>query len=62
MTLRSKSIAALALAAGLALSACTGSPSGGGDTVTLHIVGFAVPEAAIHLFDRESGERLSTGR
>jgi multiple sugar transport system ATP-binding protein len=21
-----------------------------------------VPEAAIHLFDRESGERLSTGR
>jgi sulfate transport system substrate-binding protein len=44
--MRSRATAALALAAGLALSACTGSPSAGGDTVTLHIVGFAVPEAA----------------
>lgn len=40
-----KAAVALALAAGVALSACTGSPSGG-DTVTLHIVGFAVPEQA----------------
>jgi sulfate/thiosulfate transport system substrate-binding protein len=46
MKLRTKTIAALAVVAGLALSACTGSPSGGGDSVTLHIVGFAVPEAA----------------
>jgi ABC-type sulfate transport system substrate-binding protein len=40
-----KAAVALALAAGVALSACTGSPSSG-ETVTLHIVGFAVPEQA----------------
>jgi len=45
MKLRTRVTAALALVAGLALSACTGSPSSG-ETVTLHIVGFAVPEAA----------------
>jgi sulfate transport system substrate-binding protein len=45
MKWRTRATAALALVAGLALSACTGSPSSG-DTVTLHIVGFAVPEAA----------------
>ena len=40
-----RATAALALVASLALAACTGSPSSG-ETVTLHIVGFAVPEAA----------------
>jgi len=38
-------MAALAVTLGLALSACTGGTSSG-DVVTLHIVGFAVPEAA----------------
>jgi len=46
MRLRTRAAAALALTVGLALPACTSSPSGGGDTVTLHIVGFAVPETA----------------
>ncbi len=44
MRLRTRATLALTLAAGLALSACTSTPAG--DTVTLHIVGFAVPEAA----------------
>jgi len=39
-----RSTLALAVTAGLALSACTST--GSGDTVTLHIVGFAVPEEA----------------
>ncbi|MBX6748982.1 MAG: sulfate ABC transporter substrate-binding protein [Micromonosporaceae bacterium] len=45
MKWRMRATAALALVVGLASSACTGSPSSG-ETVTLHIVGFAVPEAA----------------
>ncbi len=45
MSFRLRTIAVLAVVAALAASACTGG-SGGGDTVTLHIVGFAVPEAA----------------
>ncbi|HWH00919.1 MAG TPA: sulfate ABC transporter substrate-binding protein [Pilimelia sp.] len=39
-----RATAALALAAGLALSACGGATAA--DAATLHIVGFAVPEAA----------------
>jgi sulfate/thiosulfate-binding protein len=45
MGLKKKASVLVALVAGLALAACTGSPSSG-ETVTLHIVGFAVPEAA----------------
>jgi sulfate transport system substrate-binding protein len=45
MRLRTRTTVALTLAAGLALSACT-STSAGDDAVTLHVVGFAVPEAA----------------
>ena len=37
----SRSLAALIVTAGLALSACTSAS--GGETATLHIVGFAVP-------------------
>ena len=46
MRLRTKATAALALTVGLALSACTGTTPSSADTVTLNIVGFAVPEAA----------------
>lgn len=45
MNRRTAMMAALATTFGLALSACTGGMASG-DTVTLHIVGFAVPEAA----------------
>lgn len=45
MKWRHRRMVALALVAGLAVSGCTGSPSSA-DAVTLHIVGFAVPEAA----------------
>ncbi len=44
MRSRRRFLAATAAAVGLALSACTSSSNGG--TITLHIVGFAVPEAA----------------
>jgi sulfate transport system substrate-binding protein len=43
--MRLKAALAIALTVGLALSACT-TPASSGDAVTLHIVGFAVPEAA----------------
>jgi sulfate transport system substrate-binding protein len=48
MKYRMKATIALTLAAGLALSACGGSggSGGSGESTTLHIVGFAVPEAA----------------
>ena len=45
MSYRIRATIALAVAAGLALSACGGGSEGPG-TTTLNIVGFAVPEAA----------------
>ncbi|GAA4735068.1 sulfate ABC transporter substrate-binding protein [Phytohabitans rumicis] len=48
MKIRTRAAAALALVASLALSACGGDGGGesAGESVTLNIVGFAVPEAA----------------
>jgi sulfate/thiosulfate-binding protein len=60
MKWRTKATTALALVASLALAACTGSPSSG-ETVTLHIVGFAVPEAANKAIAAE-WQRTEAGR
>ncbi len=46
MKFRTRLTVALTLTAGLALSACTSGGGSGSDTVTLNIVGFAVPEIA----------------
>ena len=46
MRFRIRATVALALTAGLALSGCAGGGGADGESVTLNIVGFAVPEAA----------------
>lgn len=46
MNRRARATVALALTAGLALSACAGGGGSSGEAVTLNIVGFAVPEIA----------------
>jgi len=69
MRIRTRSLIALGLVAGVLLAACGGGAdadddAGGGDEVTLNIVGFAVPEAANvaiaeEFADTDDGEGVS---